>query len=295
MNATPRSASQAQIVASRMNGAKSSGPRTSGGKAASSVNALTHGLYSKALLGPGLDVETVRSEFDAWVGAYGVTSPAAYRLAARGAAAILRLDQVDSIRDKILAAVLDKKVAESEPAKSLERTREAREAVAGLGALAADIREPVPRSDAMKLIPALRAVVQGVLELPVAPGAGLPLAASVGLIEDEGIDDVELEVFEAIAANCRELLNAIDGAIPELVTKVEAERARQEELLLMADDKRLRDADRVRNRLIKEIETVARALAAIRDLEHCPGRDSRAGSTDLPPIEFKIVGGLAGR
>lgn len=49
--------SEAQIAASRANGAKSSGPATPEGKAVSKLNALTHGAHAVALLLPGEDEE----------------------------------------------------------------------------------------------------------------------------------------------------------------------------------------------------------------------------------------------
>lgn len=240
-------------------------------------------------MGPGLDVEVARAAFDGWVASYGVTSPAALRLAAQGAAATLRLDQLDRIQERVAAEVLEGAAGESAPAVALALAREVRATVAGLASLAGDIHGPVDRSHAAKLLPALRVVLQGVLGLDGAGGGSAALSVSIGLIENDEIYEIPAEVFATIATSCGEIVAAIDAAIPGMETKVEAERARQEDLLVLANDKRLREVDRVRGRLIKEIEALARALAAVRDLEHCPGGESRAVPTDLPPVEFRVV------
>jgi hypothetical protein len=285
----------AQAAASRANGSKSLGPRTAPGKAASSANALTSGLYCRTLLGPGGNVDAIRAEFNAWIDGYGVRSSAAHQLAARGAYTTVQLDRVEAIRERALGEVLAQCIAESEPAKALERARKVRTEVAGLASLTGEIQAPVPRGHAAKLLPPLRVLALDVLNVPAALAASYAIGATINIIEVDTIDDVPAEVFGALAASCGEILAAIDGAIPEMETKVEAERAHQEEYLIFATDRRLKEVDRVRIKLIKEIEALARALAAVRDLEHCPSGESRAGPTDLPPFEFKVVGGLANR
>lgn len=63
-----------QLEASRRNALKSTGPRTPGGKAASSTNALKTGIYAKSLIIPGEDVaelETLIADF------YEIHQPAA--------------------------------------------------------------------------------------------------------------------------------------------------------------------------------------------------------------------------
>jgi len=53
-------ASQRQIEANRLNAQASTGPRTAEGKAASSGNALTHGLTARTVLLAGEDPEGYR-------------------------------------------------------------------------------------------------------------------------------------------------------------------------------------------------------------------------------------------
>lgn len=54
-------ASEKQIAANRRNATKSTGPRTSGGKAASSRNALKHGVLSKQALSEYEDIQTFQT------------------------------------------------------------------------------------------------------------------------------------------------------------------------------------------------------------------------------------------
>jgi hypothetical protein len=57
--------SAARIAANRANSQHSTGPRSDPGKATSSQNALTHGLYSAALSGPAERLGEEREEFEA--------------------------------------------------------------------------------------------------------------------------------------------------------------------------------------------------------------------------------------
>ena len=59
-------ATDKQIAANRLNAQLSTGPRTEEGKAASSRNAIKHGLFTEALLIPGEDqqhLEDLRQQF----------------------------------------------------------------------------------------------------------------------------------------------------------------------------------------------------------------------------------------
>ena len=57
-------ATNAQIAANHRNARRSTGPRTSKGKSASSGNALRHGLTAKACLLPGEDADSFTRAYD---------------------------------------------------------------------------------------------------------------------------------------------------------------------------------------------------------------------------------------
>src|SRR4051794_38051552 len=58
--------SPAKLAANRANAQKSTGPRTPDGKAASRLNALTHGLCARIPLVPGEDPEERERRYGVW-------------------------------------------------------------------------------------------------------------------------------------------------------------------------------------------------------------------------------------
>ena len=59
--------SEKQLKANRENAKKSTGPKSAGGKRISSQNALTHGLFAKAVLLPGESLENFNSLHRAYI------------------------------------------------------------------------------------------------------------------------------------------------------------------------------------------------------------------------------------
>jgi len=94
----------------RKNAAKSTGPRTEAGKAASRRNALKHGLRAEALALPNEDPAAVAARGDAWNDYYRPESPAAQHLVNACVAATLLSDRCQRYHDAALARQVRKAV-----------------------------------------------------------------------------------------------------------------------------------------------------------------------------------------
>jgi hypothetical protein len=92
---------EAQIRANRENAKKSTGPRTSEGKAVSSRNGLTHGLCAEKFMLPGEDPEEYLLLLQDLFGTFRPVGPAEEKLVMRIAAAQWRLDRALSMETGI--------------------------------------------------------------------------------------------------------------------------------------------------------------------------------------------------
>jgi hypothetical protein len=109
-------ASIRQVEANRRNAKRSTGPKTAGGKARSSQNALRHGLARSAISDPA-EAENFAAAIALGFG-HQVT-PAAVKVLARSKLALLR---IRSLRQGMLAALLaDPRPADLKRFKGLER------------------------------------------------------------------------------------------------------------------------------------------------------------------------------
>jgi len=104
----------------RRNAAKSTGPRTEQGKAASRRNALKHGLRAEALALPNEDPAAVADRSDTWNDYYQPQSPAAQHLVNACVAATLLSDRCDRYH----AAALSSQVRKAVDAWDLARDEE---------------------------------------------------------------------------------------------------------------------------------------------------------------------------
>lgn len=92
-------ATPAQIEANRRNAKKSTGPRTAAGKAISSRNATTLGLFSRHLLQPGEDPAELQALHDAIMGEYRPATTLERLYADRIVAAAWRLQRALAAED----------------------------------------------------------------------------------------------------------------------------------------------------------------------------------------------------
>lgn len=237
----------------------------------------------------GEDLEAIKTTAQAWTTSFGSTSPAAAQLARRAAEAAVRLERADRIRDRILLEALEDRVADSEPARVLRKADHARELVAALAALAADIQGPIRRDHAAQLAAPAQDVVLEVVGLRLAPELTFPLSGLAGALADpDALDDVPRKIFEAIAETCAGILEAIDARRPDLVRAVDAERERQREQLVVLDTQQLRAVDKVRGRLLRELEAVLRAAKALKELEAVNA--SAVAPAPPVPVVFRVMG-----
>lgn len=93
---------EAQLNANRENAQKSTGPRTAGGKARSSLNAITHGLSTATPVIPGEDPVEYQALLQQWNDSYG-RDVAGQALAERAATAQWKLRRCDRAEAEIVA------------------------------------------------------------------------------------------------------------------------------------------------------------------------------------------------
>jgi hypothetical protein len=87
----------------RANGAKSAGPRTPQGKAASARNSLTHGLRAKAVVLPSESRQEFRSLLDAYLAHFAPSTPVERDLVETMAAARWRLRRIQTIETHLFS------------------------------------------------------------------------------------------------------------------------------------------------------------------------------------------------
>jgi hypothetical protein len=115
--------SKRQLEANRSNARRSTGPRTTAGKARSSLNALKHGLCAKAILIGAERPEQFEELRSAVIAHYRPRSALAYDAADRYAATLWRLRRIPTIEAALAEAVHRR--AYLEECKALEREHNA--------------------------------------------------------------------------------------------------------------------------------------------------------------------------
>ncbi len=99
--------SQRRIDAARANGAKSTGPRTPAGKAASALNAVTHGLTAQTVVLNNESQDQYEAELDQYLAHFQPQGKPEWDLVHQLAAAHWRLCRYAAIESRILERQLD--------------------------------------------------------------------------------------------------------------------------------------------------------------------------------------------
>lgn len=279
--------SPAQSAASRTNGSKSTGPITTTGRALASLNGTEHGLAATAVLLPSERVEEYEACIRGWFVTLMPRSPGEGQLAARVGDVGWRMGRLQQLEERLVNAALEKKVAESAPAKALQGAREALQAVQSVAMLAEEVTTPRPSEAVAQLATGLKFVAGmiGAVEIPLVMTAAFEQATTALLAH--AYTDVPPEAFRSLgrAARCAE--TAVKDKIADLEKAVAAEREKLADLVLLGDDADAKLLDRHRSRLSRELGAHLSNLKLLRELA-VPARDRE--EQDPISVELRVLG-----
>ncbi len=269
--------------------AKATGPVTLDGKAIASMNAVEHGLASRAALLPSERAEQYETALHGWFNTLRPRSQGEGQVVARVADVNFRMDRLARMEERIVNSALEKKLAESVPARALSAARAGLEGIQGLASLAEHVTDTTDADQVAKLLPGMRSI-SGMVSQTDLPGPVLAALDSAidGLVLD-AILEVGLDAFQALAKAARGVETALVAKATELEAAVEAERERLADDVLLGEGAEMVLLERHRSRLARAFEAELRALKAVRELAAPDGVE--AGSL-VPPIcvELRLVG-----
>jgi hypothetical protein len=289
---TPPTRTPAQTAASKSNGATSSGPVTPEGKAISSTNGTTHGLASRGVLLPSERAQDYKASLNGWFMTLVPRSPGEGQLVARVADVGWRMGRLSRLEERMVNAALERRLAESVPAKALHTAQEALQAIRSVAVLAEEVSTPRPAEHVAQIASGLRFVAEllGKVQVPVIVVATFEQA--VTLLTAASYQDVEAEIFQTLGRAARHAEAALVDEIARLKSEIEAERERLADTVLLGDDADAQLLDRHRSRLSRELAAHLGNLKLLRELA-TPARD---GEEQAPiPVELRVVGRSGGR
>lgn len=284
---TPTTAprSPAQTAASKTNGATSAGPVTAAGKAVASANGTTHGLAARGVLLPSERAEEYESNLAGWFETLVPRSRGEGLLVARVADVGWRMGRLSRLEERLVNASLEKRLAESAPAKARQIAQEALQAIRSVVVLAEEVTTPRHSESVARIATGLRFVSEllGKTEVPVVIVAAFDQAVTV--LVAESYTDVEPEGFQTLATAARYAEQALVDKIAELEVEVVAERERLADSVLLGDDADAQLLDRHRARLSRELGGHLGNLKLLRELA-APEKEGQAPI----PVELRVVG-----
>jgi hypothetical protein len=290
-----KSRTDAQRAAARLNGTRSSGPRTPEGRERSSLNRTVHGLNAVRLLLATEDVAEYRLHVQEWVESLVPSTAAERQVVLLLADLMWRLKRVARIEERRALAILDDHVERTPEWQTRAR---ATELVVGLDAVTRMVSTsavPVPTSTLDGFLTGVGGVVQFLDRLRDAlPTELWPecevcafLAARDKLGKAVRVE-VEVDVpFSDLGACAAGLAFAVRAVVPVLDAAVDKARTMIGTETLLVDD-----ADRgyERHRRILEA-SMARQLDLLAKLRSMGVAASSSGSSERPPpVELRVIG-----
>jgi hypothetical protein len=113
---------------------------TTTGKAIASANATTHALAARGVLLPSERAEDYEANLQAWFVALLPRTPGEGQLAARVADVGFRMHRLSRLKERMVNAALERRLAESPLAKALQDAQEALQATRSVAVLAEEVK-----------------------------------------------------------------------------------------------------------------------------------------------------------
>jgi hypothetical protein len=284
----------AQRAASRRNGARSTGPRTTEGRVRSSVNRTTHGLNSVRLLLPTEDVAEYQQHVDEWIESLSPGTPAERQIVLLIGDLTWRLRRIGRIEERRALALLDDHVEKTPEWRTRAKAQELVTVLDTLGSLVNTSAIPVPSAALAGFLGGVRGVMQmldGLRELlPVSawPEAEVCafLLAEKNLARDADAEEHVTTTFTAVGAAATALASALRAVDVRLEAAVQKAREAASTTELLADDE-----DRRFERHRRLLDTaVSRQLDLLTKLKTLPRPVELSGSFERPPrVELRVV------
>jgi hypothetical protein len=197
------------------------------------------------------------------------------------------MGRLSRLEERLVNAALERRLAESGPAKGLQTAQEALQAIRSVAVLAEEVSTPRPSEGVARIASGLRFVAEllGKVEIPMVVIAAFEQA--VTLLTAASYTDVEPAAFETLARAARHAEAALVEKIGELKCEIEAERERLADTVLLGDDEDARLLDRHRARLSRELGGHLSNLKLLREL----AAPVRAGEEQaVLPVELRVLG-----
>lgn len=286
------SRTEAQRAASRRNGARSAGPRSSEGRIRSSANAIVHGLNSVRLLLPTEQESEYRQHLEEWVRSLAPASPAEHQIVQLVADLMWRLKRIERIEQRRAAAVLDEMVELTPEASTRAQVKDLALALDTVERMVGTSAVPVPTSVMAGFVAGVRGVEQMVeaLRASLSPEAWpeaavcLFLRAVMKLVDEVEAEASVSESFTVVGSASAALATALRALEPSLQAAVDKARAALSTNTLLVDDE---DRRFERHRRILEA-SMARQLDLLAKVRAaCP---AASGSFErAPQVELRLV------
>jgi DNA replication protein DnaC len=286
MNPTVRSARQA--ATSAINGAKSHGPKTSEGKATSSLNSIRFGFTAAHLLLPGEDPAAYEAFLDSWFSALAPTTMPEAASVAQLADTSWKLERLSRVENGRIRARLEEELETTNEFKTYDNTRMA---LAMMTAFVESVEAiPTPPKDAERTSAFLTGVEKTVNVLREVPGLPMAVVEPLAFALKTAQENEEAEsIPPAIYENLGNMAQVVKGALSMKLAEEEAalgpvrERLAAEVLLL--EDADLKKLERHRRTLETTME---RQLAIFHQLRAEMANTTTENTSETQALRVKL-------
>ncbi|HYO56239.1 hypothetical protein [Archangium sp.] len=255
MNPSVRSARQA--ATSAINGAKSHGPKTSQGKATSSLNSVRYGFSASHLLLPGEDPDAYEKFVSEWFTSFSPSTMPEATSVAQLADTSWKLERLSRVENGRMRARLEEELEKTDEFKTYDNTRMALAMMTAFVESVAAI--PTPPKDEERTKAFLTGVEKTVTVLREVPGLPIAVVEPLAFALKTAQENEETErIPPAIYENLGNMARVVKGALSMKLAEEEAvlgplrERLAAEVLLL--EDADLKKLERHRRTLETTME-----------------------------------------